>query len=105
MSNSIRFLHLRDYEGFEGPIDREHDGAYLCLKGGKTIAYRVIDGVLEYLVARCGSQYNFNRKRGVQVAGGRLEKAAIRPKCAARVKKVELEEGDKAIEVLVELEG
>ncbi len=102
MSNGIRFLHLRQLN----TKPDEKTGSFLALKGGKTIAYRVDDnGVLEYVVARCGNNENYNRKRGAMIAGGRLQ-CQRQTTQTKYVKTVVVANSDlTAVETLVELEG
>jgi len=104
MNSNVKFLHLREFEGFEGHFDPRRDGPYLCLKGGKTIAYKIEDGLLKYVVALCGRKEHFNRKLGNKIAGGRLQ--CEREACQRKyVKVVELEKDAHPIDTLVELEG
>lgn len=68
MSNSIRFLHMRNIA--------EED--VVLPNGGKTIAFTVSghdpqgNRTLRFAVAKCGKKQAFNRKLGREVASGML---------------------------------
>ena len=60
-----RFLHVRNIEDSE-------TGTHAC-KGGATVAYDVVDGVVQFAVAICSTRDNFCRRIGRAVSEGRLK--------------------------------
>ena len=63
-TNRIMFCHERVFRRAEFTP---------AATGGATIAYREIDGGVEYAVALCSEKDHYNKKIGRQIARGRLE--------------------------------
>jgi hypothetical protein len=88
--NSIRFMHIRNFEGEGTPSTH----------GGKTVAFVVVGKRLAYAVAECGKNQAFNRKKGRIIAQGRLlceRDTAI----AKHIHQVDFEEGSHPYEVIL----
>lgn len=98
MSNSIRFLHIRRLTTIQ--VDPANNPNIMrdvpLVKGGKTIAYYVNDGVISYSVARCANKENFCRRTGRNVASGRF--------AAGQFKTLPLVTEDGVIEQLINVE-
>jgi hypothetical protein len=67
MTTETKYMHIRNIR--QGQIDA---------RGGATIAYREINGGIEYAAAYCSPADTFNKAYGRAKAGGRLNSVNYR---------------------------